>query len=124
MTYTVATMEVAPATYDEIRAKLEQAGYQHAIDDNGMLDMTHIGLVRDPTGPQAPAAERVQIVPPRKLTAVDFIVESIYHCASIKAPTFSTAGGLPAEDRWWDAIQEAFDAGREYQRGHSDGSKP
>jgi hypothetical protein len=45
MTYTVATMEVTQPTYDEIKDKLLAAGYQHAIDSGGMLDMTHIGLV-------------------------------------------------------------------------------
>ena len=46
MTYTLATLEVSPAAYDEIRGKLEAAGYQHAIDAAGTLDMTHIGLVK------------------------------------------------------------------------------
>lgn len=46
-THTVATMEVSNATYNEIIKKLIDAGYSHVIDfDNGMLDMSGIGLVR------------------------------------------------------------------------------
>lgn len=51
-THTVATLEVEPATYDEIRQKLEDAGYQHAfLDDGGVIDMHGIGLVRAATSP-------------------------------------------------------------------------
>lgn len=46
MTYTVATLEVSASAYDEIAAKLREAGYHHCFDEQGMLDMTHIGLVR------------------------------------------------------------------------------
>lgn len=51
-----------------------------------------------------------------QLTEVDFTVESIYHCASVRPETHSSDGGLPVEDRWWDALYEAFNAGREYER--------
>jgi hypothetical protein len=48
MTYTVVTMEVPPEFYDMVRQKLKDAGYDHAIDDKeGILDMTHIALVRE-----------------------------------------------------------------------------
>lgn len=33
MTYTYVTMDVSPATYAEIREKLEDAGYQHALHE-------------------------------------------------------------------------------------------
>lgn len=49
MTYTVATMEVSPSTYAEIKKKLEDAGYHHAIDDDGTIDMTGIGIVAGET---------------------------------------------------------------------------
>jgi hypothetical protein len=48
MTYTCATLEVSQAAYDEIAAKLREAGYDHAFTEDGMVDMTHIGLVREP----------------------------------------------------------------------------
>lgn len=48
MTYTCTTMEVPKEVYDLIKEKLLAAGYEHAIDaDSGMLDMTHIGLMRE-----------------------------------------------------------------------------
>ena len=46
MTYTVATMEVSSEAFDEISAKLRAAGYDHCFDEAGLVDMTHIGLVR------------------------------------------------------------------------------
>jgi len=52
MTYTVAMMPVPPTVYRDIKKRLEDAGYQHAIDQHGHLDMTHIAL--EP----APALER------------------------------------------------------------------
>lgn len=50
-TYTFAELEVSPATYDEIRQLLEEAGYRHAFLDGGAIDMHGIGLVRGETGP-------------------------------------------------------------------------
>lgn len=49
MTHTVATMEVSPLVFEEIKAKLQAAGYDHAIlDEDGsqLIDMTGIGLER------------------------------------------------------------------------------
>lgn len=48
MTYTLAEMQVSPATYSELRRLLENAGYTHAISSDGTLDMTHIGVTADP----------------------------------------------------------------------------
>jgi len=48
-TYTFALMQVSKATYDEIKQKLEEAGYGHAIQEDGALDMHGIGLTtKDP----------------------------------------------------------------------------
>jgi hypothetical protein len=47
VTRTLATMEVSPRTYDEIADKLRAALYQHAFDD-GLIDMSGIGLERAP----------------------------------------------------------------------------
>lgn len=47
MSYTYATLEVSPEAYAEIRAKLEAAGYEHAIhryDDHEVIDMHGIAL--------------------------------------------------------------------------------
>ena len=43
-THTYAVMEVSPAVYDEIIKKLTDAGYEHAIMEDGTLDMHGIGL--------------------------------------------------------------------------------
>jgi len=49
MTHTYALLEVSPAVYDEIAAKLREAGYEQAFGDNGELDMHGIAIVRSPT---------------------------------------------------------------------------
>lgn len=46
-TYTYVLLDVSPAAYREIRAKLEAAGYDHAIDGEH-LDMHGIALNCDP----------------------------------------------------------------------------
>lgn len=43
-THTIATLEVSQAAHDEICIALEAAGYQHAFLEDGLLDMTGIGL--------------------------------------------------------------------------------
>jgi hypothetical protein len=43
-THTYATLEVSRAAYDEIRKKLEDAGYQHAFHEDGLIDMHGIAL--------------------------------------------------------------------------------
>lgn len=43
-TYTIATLEVSAAAYQEISAKLRAAGYDHAIGTSGVIDMNGIGL--------------------------------------------------------------------------------
>ena len=50
MTHTVATLEVSPATYDEIRKALEDAGYVGALAD-GTIDMTGVALVERSESP-------------------------------------------------------------------------
>jgi len=45
MTYTYVTMEVSEATFNEIAKKLDDAGYDHAIDtEEGILDMHGLAL--------------------------------------------------------------------------------
>jgi hypothetical protein len=47
MTFTYATMEVSKATYEEIKTKLIEADYDHAIvrdDGSEVLDMHGIAL--------------------------------------------------------------------------------
>lgn len=50
MTHTYATLEVSAEAYDEIKRKLEDAGYQHAFID-GAIDMHGIALVKAPVDP-------------------------------------------------------------------------
>lgn len=57
-THTFAELEISSAAYDEIRAKLEAAGYQHAfvaLEAGVALDMHGIGLTR-----AAPDSNRVE----------------------------------------------------------------
>lgn len=47
MSYTYAILKVSPATYAEIQAKLEAAGYGHAFHDQAdgpVIDMHGIAL--------------------------------------------------------------------------------
>lgn len=49
MTYTYAILKVSPATYKEIKDKLENSGYQHAFhddrdEDGVVIDMHGIAL--------------------------------------------------------------------------------
>ena len=51
MTYTFAKLEVSQSTYDEVRAKLVEAGYEHAFgmdDEVELIDMHGIALVPSP----------------------------------------------------------------------------
>lgn len=52
MTYTYALLEVSPEAYDEIRKKLEAAGYQHAFGADGEIDMHGIALTRETGSPR------------------------------------------------------------------------
>jgi len=52
-TYTYAVLEVSAEAYAEIKAKLEEAGYQHAFHENGdehgtVIDMRGIALAIEP----------------------------------------------------------------------------
>lgn len=47
VTYTLATMDVPPEVYDLIEQKLRAAGYEDRIGHDGVIDMTHIGLISD-----------------------------------------------------------------------------
>jgi hypothetical protein len=44
-TYTYVLLEVSKAVYDEIAAKLTQAGYHHAFGSEGEIDMHGIALI-------------------------------------------------------------------------------
>lgn len=52
-TRTLAHLEVSAAAFDEIAAKLREAGYNHAFVD-GAIDMEGIGLVRGAEPAPAP----------------------------------------------------------------------
>lgn len=55
MTYTYVELDVSAPAFDEIRIKLERAGYDHALIDNTTIDMRGIALKRveepEPWGP-------------------------------------------------------------------------
>lgn len=61
MTYTYAIMEVSPAVYEEIKRKLLEAGYDHAVEvdvDGETLDMHGIGLQKQRCFDLPPARSR------------------------------------------------------------------
>lgn len=45
-THTVTTLQVSKAAYNEIAELLARAGYRNLIGEDGMIDMTNIGVVR------------------------------------------------------------------------------
>jgi len=57
-THTLALMELSPAAYQEVFAKLKEADYHHAIDSEGTLDMSGIGVIQriEPDQGKPPAA--------------------------------------------------------------------
>lgn len=46
MSHTYALLEITPAVYVEIEAKLRAAGYEHCIGVDGAIDMHGIALER------------------------------------------------------------------------------
>jgi hypothetical protein len=55
MTYTHVLLEVSQSAYDEIATKLRTAGYDHAFNEHGEIDMHGIALVpADEPPPPAP----------------------------------------------------------------------
>lgn len=72
-TRTYVMMEVSAATYDELRGKLEAAHYEHAIHDDGALDMHGIAIER-PKDHAAPVARSV----------FDRLVAATEHCRSCR----------------------------------------
>ena len=46
VTESIATLTVSPACYDEIATKLRNADYFHVFRDDGVIDMSGLGLVR------------------------------------------------------------------------------
>jgi hypothetical protein len=52
-THTFATLEVSQAVFDEIAAKLREAGYDHSFVD-GLIDMHGIALERTKTADHEP----------------------------------------------------------------------
>ena len=49
VTHTFVTLEVSAAAYEEIRAKLAAADYDHCFMEGGEIDMHGIALVREVT---------------------------------------------------------------------------
>lgn len=45
-TYTLAELQLSPAAYTEIANKLLAAGYDHVFIENGMIDMSQLGITR------------------------------------------------------------------------------
>ena len=49
VTHTYAIMEVSASTYQEIRKILEEAGYQLAFEDDGVIDLHGLALKKNET---------------------------------------------------------------------------
>lgn len=47
MTHTIVELGLSLEAYEEIKAKLTKAGYQHAFMEDGTIDMTGIGVSTD-----------------------------------------------------------------------------
>ncbi len=63
-THTFALLEVTPAAFEEVRGKLEDAGYTHAfhrIDDRAAVDMHGIALTSRETVREFPARSRREL---------------------------------------------------------------
>lgn len=54
-THTHVELEVTGALYDEVREKLEAAGYEHAFGRDGEIDMHGIALIRQRQADVSPA---------------------------------------------------------------------
>lgn len=65
MTRTFALLEVAPSMFDEVRAKLEGAGYDHAFhehDGRSVIDMHGLALVAgEPSGRDAERGDALKL---------------------------------------------------------------
>lgn len=102
MTYTVATLEVSPATFDEIDCKLRAANYDHCFDEKGMIDMTHIGLTRENSG-TVPASLRVSENAGGGAVAVSQDIYWRYDAAPRGVKLFLlTKGGVAVTGTWSD----------------------
>ena len=47
MTHSYAILEVSQQAYDEVRQKLEAAGWRHAFHENGLIDMHDVAIQRE-----------------------------------------------------------------------------
>lgn len=71
-THTVTTLQVSKAAYNEIAELLARAGYRNLIGEDGMIDMTNIGVVRVAKDPEAVANDlRVSTCPNCGLSFAD-----------------------------------------------------
>lgn len=52
MTHTYALLEVSDTAYCEVRRLMLEAGYEHALNDRGELDMHGIAIIRRPNSRQ------------------------------------------------------------------------
>lgn len=78
-TYTVAELELLTAAYDEIRIRLIAGGYEHAIEADGQIDMSGIGVTRgqdvDVTLQQRPDGRTRIVERPRR----EILIETTTH---------------------------------------------
>lgn len=49
-THTVAELPLSPSAYDEIAAALRAAGYDHVFLEDGLIDMSGIGVTKADDG--------------------------------------------------------------------------
>ena len=65
-THTYALMDVSSATYREVKRKLLDAEYGHAVTRDGRLDMHGIALVQEEPPPAPPRSGAAGAAPGRE----------------------------------------------------------
>ncbi|WP_130358251.1 hypothetical protein [Pigmentiphaga kullae] len=62
MTHTLAILELSPIAYGEVADKLRAAGYDHVFLEDGMLDMSGLGVTCGvPLGDPSPECDPTDI---------------------------------------------------------------
>lgn len=58
-THTYVTLKISQAAYNEIRSKLIEAGYHHALHEDGIIDMHGLAVIPGSSNPDPIIPQRV-----------------------------------------------------------------
>jgi hypothetical protein len=109
-THTFAELDVSPSAYDEIRAKLEEAGYEHAFIGS-VIDMHGIGLVRPDTQPEGESMARIELGDVARDTITGFTgvvyadTKFLHGCRRLSLQPQELKDGRPLEGGTFDEPQ-------------------